>query len=325
MMQRFSGLGKDWKARLMQRQGALRLALLAFCGLALGVVVANEVEIRLWRGMPPPPAPRVERGTTEARAPARKFEDYDGLLERNLMQVELRRAAMPEAAAPLPEAVTAEVEDAPPQQTSLPAELLGTLGGDDEVAVALIRDRRNREVELYRVGDSLFRQAVVLRIGRGEVEVLRGNNREILLLDEVDAPPPPPEPEPAQDLVERAPEPGEAPDLVISEAGDNNWEIDRESFDEVLKDLGPLLTQARVVPNFRGGRIDGYKIFAIREDSLFEKIGLQNGDVIRNVNGVGVNTPERALQLFQQLRSETDFRIDIEREGAAQTFSYRLR
>jgi general secretion pathway protein C len=244
------------------------------------------------------------------------------VLDRNLMQVDVSR----------PTAVTGATEpteilvDETVRPSGLPAEVLGTLGGSDEVAVALIRDKRNKEVDVYRVGDKLFGEALIIGIRRGEVEVLRGNNREVLTLFDTEAPAapePPPTPEtPESSLVQPT---RQSPELVIAETGDNSWEIDKDSFDTVLQDLGPLLTQARVVPNFKGGKIDGYKVFAIKEGSLFEKIGLSNGDIIRNVNGVAINTPERALQLFQQLRAETDFRIDIERDGTPQTFSYRLR
>lgn len=320
MMLKPGRLGKDWRAFFDARRRGLRGMLWGLVGLLIGVVIMRMLEIVSWSGMPPPPAPTVVEKVVEVKP--RPFESYAVVLERNLMQVDVSRPAAP----------TEPVEDAPlevdavARPSALPAEVLGTLGGSDEVAAALIRDKRNKEVDVYRVGDKLFGEAIIIGIRRGEVEVLRGSKREVLALFDSDAPPPP-EPAPAAEspeasLVQPA---RETPELVVAETGANTWEIDKQSFDNVLQDLGPLLTQARVVPNFKGGKIDGYKVFAIKEGSLFEKIGLSNGDVIRNVNGVGINTPERALQLFQQLRAESDFKIDIERDGTPQTFSYSLR
>jgi general secretion pathway protein C len=321
MMQKPGLLGKDWRAFFDARRRRLRGILWGLVGLLVGIALMRVLGIATWSGMPPPPPPAVvAEAPTEVRV--RTFASYKVVLDRNLMQVDVSR----------PTAVTGATEpteilvDETVRPSGLPAEVLGTLGGSDEVAVALIRDKRNKEVDVYRVGDKLFGEALIIGIRRGEVEVLRGNNREVLTLFDTEAPAapePPPTPEtPESSLVQPT---RQSPELVIAETGDNSWEIDKDSFDTVLQDLGPLLTQARVVPNFKGGKIDGYKVFAIKEGSLFEKIGLSNGDIIRNVNGVAINTPERALQLFQQLRAETDFRIDIERDGTPQTFSYRLR
>lgn len=326
MMQNPGSLGKDWRAWLASRRRGLKGVSWGVVGLLVGVLIMRLVEIRIWSGMPAAPAPEVETRKVETARP-KAFSEYQATLERNLMQVEVTRPAPEIEAAAQAEADAEAAASAPPKPSALPAEVLGTLGGDDEVAAALIRDKRNKEVDVYRVGDKLFGEAVIIAIRRGEVEVLKGNRREILTLYESDAPPAAPEPAAqAEDTGSTLAQPvKDTPELIVSESGDNAWEIDKESFDTVLQDLGPLLTQARVVPNFKGGKIDGYKVFAIKEGSLFEKIGLSNGDVIRSVNGVGINTPERALQLFQQLRAETDFRIDIERDGASETFSYTLR
>lgn len=324
MMQNPGSLGKDWRGWLASHWRGLKGVLWGVVGLLVGALIMRLVEIRIWSGMPAAPAPEFETRKVETARP-KPFSEYQATLDRNLLQVAVTRPAPEIEAAAKAEAEAAA--SAPPKPSALPAEVLGTLGGDDEVAAALIRDKRNKEVEVYLVGDKLFGEALIVAIRRGEVEVLKGNRREILTLYDGDAPPPAPEPtaeaehsEPMLDQPVR-----ETPELIVSESGENAWEIDKESFDAVLHDLGPLLTQARVVPNFKGGKIDGYKVFAIKKGSLFEKIGLSNGDVIRSVNGVGINTPERALQLFQQLRAETEFRIDIERDGASKTFSYTLR
>ncbi len=321
MMQKPGLLGKDWRAFFDARRRSLRGVLWGLVGLFIGIALMRILGIASWSGMPPPPPPNVvAEAPVEVRP--RTFESYREVLDRNLMQVDVSRPA----AATEPSEPAEVLVDDTVRPSGLPAEVLGTLGGSDEVAVALIRDKRNKEADVYRVGDKLFGEALIIAIRRGEVEVLRGNNREVLTLFDVEAPALP-EPAPAPETPEASlvQPTRESPELVIAETGENAWEIDKDSFDTVLQDLGPLLTQARVVPNFKGGKIDGYKVFAIKEGSLFEKIGLSNGDIIRNVNGVAINTPERALQLFQQLRAETDFRIDIERDGTPQTFSYRLR
>ena len=46
---------------------------------------------------------------------------------------------------------------------------------------------------------------------------------------------------------------------------------------------------------------------------MYAKIGIQNGDVIRRINGYEMNTPDKALEIYQKLRDAS--RIEIERRG----------
>ena len=46
-----------------------------------------------------------------------------------------------------------------------------------------------------------------------------------------------------------------------------------------------LLTQARAVPYFKQGKSVGLRLFAIKAGSLFEKIGLKNGDKVVAMSG----------------------------------------
>ena len=42
--------------------------------------------------------------------------------------------------------------------------------------------------------------------------------------------------------------------------------------------------QARIVPSFKDGVAQGFKLFSIRPDSIYSKIGIQNGDVIKRIS-----------------------------------------
>jgi general secretion pathway protein C len=89
--------------------------------------------------------------------------------------------------------------------------------------------------------------------------------------------------------------------------------------------MSKLMTQIRVVPNFTDGQPDGFKIFAIRPGSLFAKIGLQNGDVLKRVNGVEIQGPEQAFEAYQRLKDETSIQIDLVRRNENKTLNYEVR
>jgi general secretion pathway protein C len=83
--------------------------------------------------------------------------------------------------------------------------------------------------------------------------------------------------------------------------------------------------QARIVPAFKDGVSQGFKLFSIRPDSIYTKIGIQNGDVVKRINGFDMNTPEKALEVYSKLRESNRIDIEIERNGTPIRKTYNVR
>lgn len=80
--------------------------------------------------------------------------------------------------------------------------------------------------------------------------------------------------------------------------------------------------QARIVPAFREGVPLGFKLFAIRSGSLYERAGLRNGDIVRSLNGMDLSSPEKALEAYRTQRNASRIEAEIEREGKLITLTY---
>jgi general secretion pathway protein C len=106
----------------------------------------------------------------------------------------------------------------------------------------------------------------------------------------------------------------------IREVSEGVYEVDQKMLDELLGDPNQILTQARVIP-----QEDGLRFFGIRPNSIFFKIGLRNGDVIHKINDVELDNVENALSLFEELRRQTRFTIDLTRRGQRLTYEYTVR
>ena len=57
----------------------------------------------------------------------------------------------------------------------------------------------------------------------------------------------------------------------------------------------PILSQGS------GGQVDGFTLVDIMPGSIYEQLGLQRNDVIKGVNGEGVNSPTKAMELYKSL------------------------
>ena len=111
----------------------------------------------------------------------------------------------------------------------------------------------------------------------------------------------------------------------IKKTGADEYEIDRGMLDEQLQDLNRLGSQARIIPHYKSGKADGFKLVGIRPGSLYTYIGIRSGDVIRRVNGEEISSPTKALALYDKLRTTSQVSIDIERRGKPKTLAYTIK
>ena len=102
----------------------------------------------------------------------------------------------------------------------------------------------------------------------------------------------------------------------VRQLSPNQYVMTRSELNSRLTNLPDLATKARIVPSFKNGVADGFKLFSIVPDSLYAKIGIQNGDVIRRINGYEMNSPEKALEIYQKLRDASRIEVEIERRYA---------
>ncbi len=238
---------------------------------------------------------------------------------------------------PLPKEpeVTAPTEvkvdlNAEPVRTSLRLKLLGTLISLlPEWSVASIQDVTSLKTATYMVGD-MVQTAKVLEIERTRVIILNNNRREFIDSTPGDGTGAPPPPAMVAPIASTPPPPGgAAPGTLVTGAGvkqidENNYTVARSEIDKTLSNLNDVAMQARIVPAFKDGVSQGFKLFSIRPDSIYTKIGIQNGDVIKRINGFDMNSPEKALEVYTKLKEANRIDIEIERNGATMRKTYAI-
>ena len=206
--------------------------------------------------------------------------------------------------APEPEART--------QFSELKAKLLGTAPGAGMDSYAIIEDDANKTQQLYRVGDKL-QSRTLARVEWDRVTLKGAQGDEVLRIIE-------PTGKPGQAVAAPAPSVG-----GIQQRSDIDFVIDRTEIDKAMDNLNQLFTQMRAVPHFQDGKAAGFRLFAIKQDSVFEKLGLKNGDVVSRINGNELTDPARAMSLIQELRSEGRITVDVNRNRQPTTINYEIR
>jgi general secretion pathway protein C len=204
-----------------------------------------------------------------------------------------------------------------PVRSALRVKLLGTLvASDTQWSLASIQDLETQRARSLMVGDDLM-GARILSIERERI-IVAANNREEFIDGEAS-------PTAAPALTRTTATANPVPESGIRAVGEHAYEIPNEELQNALSRLDLLATQARVVPAIEDGKPAGFKLAAIRPGSLYTKIGLQNGDVLKRINGLTLDTPEKMLEAFAKLREAKHIELDIGRAGGSVRKVYDVR
>lgn len=234
----------------------------------------------------------------------------------------------------LPEEAPEELEpDEPafdPNAEAVPSTLNLTLVGTmvanrPEWSFATIKGSGSPDAGVYLVGDEI-EGAEIIEIERLRVILNNQGRKEYISIDGPEAPTPPSRRTPP--AVASRSSRGNRPkveEAEVRQVDENTFEISREDVEKQLSNLSALATQARVIPNFKDGKANGFKIFSIRPGSIYQKLGLQNGDVIRKINGYQMDSPEKALELYARLRESSRIEVELERRGSVTTKALNVR
>jgi len=200
---------------------------------------------------------------------------------------------------------TEEIENLQP--TSLKLALLGTVLGNRQNTFAVIEEIDKKKQALCRVGDSV-QGAIVKKILRGKV-ILRVKERdEILTIEEAAAL------RAGKEYL--TPEPIEAGDTIM---------VSRSVVQESMKNIHNLLSQVRIRPYFRDGKADGLLVTNLKPESFFAKLGFKNGDIVQEIDGRIIKTPEDVLHAYKKIRLGSQVVLQIMRNNEQKIINYKFR
>lgn len=103
----------------------------------------------------------------------------------------------------------------------------------------------------------------------------------------------------------------------VLKKSDTDFELKRNDINRLTNNLPELLQQARAVPRMGpGGMIECFNLADIASGSIYERLGLKRGDCIKSVNGEKIDSPAKAMELYNALRSSANtINLGFEREG----------
>jgi general secretion pathway protein C len=194
----------------------------------------------------------------------------------------------------------------PQQDIALLIELKGTVAGGAKYGFAIIEEKGTRKQRLVKTGDILL-GVEILRIRRNVIDILVNNQEQTLKIVE------------SKEGSILPPSPGMKPAIAPG-----TTVLSRSEIDEGLQDMGSLLRQALVRPNFTAGVPDGFMISNIRAGSLYKKMGMMDGDIIQEVNHKKIQTADDVMGLLSTIKSSPGLSMTVKRKGNLETLNYQF-
>ena len=85
-----------------------------------------------------------------------------------------------------------------------------------------------------------------------------------------------------------------------------------------------LATRFQAIPVRQNGQHIGFRLKALRGESLLKKLNFQESDVFTEVNGIGLNKPLQALDALKSLTTSTDISVTVLRNGVEETINFSM-
>ncbi|MBI5526528.1 MAG: general secretion pathway protein GspC [Deltaproteobacteria bacterium] len=264
---------------------------------------------------PLPELPKTEAATGGGGHRQASPPNLDGVKDKNIFGTARQAPINIDTTIPVDDS---RPEDFEPTLSQIKAKLVGTVVAEDpQWSLCVLVETGTQATGIYGVGSVVQDDYFITKIERKRVTLTHSNRFEYLDLEEEHG-----APRPALPISKKVEEP--ASGEGVRKLTDTSYVVSQAEIDKTLSNLNQVAMQARIVPNFEGGKANGFKLFSIKPDSIYSKIGLQNGDVVQKINGFEMNSPDKALEIYQKLKDSKSVKIDISRGGKAMSYDYTI-
>lgn len=253
----------------------------------LGVDIFYKI-VRLKVAGSPSVAIRQTSAMSATAGQGRSIEYYNVIAKRNLFQTTLQAIFDKNAGGNLP-----------PSEEYTAFDLKGTMPINQAVGYAIVEEKGKGKQKLYRIGD-MIGQARLIRITRNTA-ILKDGEKEFVMKIKESAEGP---------LMGRSPKPG------------SGIAVNRQEVTQSLTDLKSIMSQAVVRPFLVEGVQQGFIVSSIVPGSLYQKLGLQNGDVVVDVNNKKLESADDILRLVNTMQAGGSVSVKLMRNGQNETINY---
>jgi general secretion pathway protein C len=272
-----------------------------FITLLLTVLLAYQLAIFVWQIVPQPDLKHaVSTNTVVTNAQSSSAELSTQQKVAQISGKHLFGQVERNAAAPV------QVQDAP--KSSLNYKLRGIYYSSEESIAAVILQKNNLDGEFYRLGDEVDTNIYIHQIQPDHIIISRQGRLEKLILEKPTA-----DMSGNQQVQARTSLPAASSTRIL------------KSYRRRYKDNPMALARRfQAIPVQENGNNIGYKLKALRGESLLKNLALEQDDVFVAINGIGLDKPFQALDALKSLTTANSVSVTVMRNGNRETLDFNL-
>lgn len=219
------------------------------------------------------------------------------------------------ALTPIVQAPPAQVQNlAAPAPSVGDLTLLGTAVGSFRETFALVLKGSSHEERVFRLGETVFSAGPLVSVKKDVAEILVGGRRVKILT-----------PQAVAAEAARPSAPAQPAGGLAAPTGAGSYVVDQRALNAALDNIGQAMTDARLLPSTKDGKVEGFRASEVKPQGIFGTIGIRNGDVLLRMNDFPIDSPEKAIQSFASLKGQSRIKLDLIRDGQPTTFNYEIR
>ena len=263
------------------------------------MLLAHQVALAVWQLVPVPeqalqqPRPTVVASTGPASQSANYLQQANAIGRAHLFgKVEVKQAVV-------------VVEEAP--ETQLNYKLRGIYYSTKASLSSAIVEVKPNQSKHYLLGDELADNITLAQIEPDHILINRYGKLERLNLQK--------------------PKPATASEIAAVRSGGssaNQTALLRSYKKRYASNPMALATRFQAIPVQQDGKNIGFKLKALRGESLLKRLNFQPDDIFTAVNGVSLKNPFEALDALKSLTTAERVSVTFTRNGSEQTLDFRI-
>ncbi|MBI5739347.1 MAG: PDZ domain-containing protein [Nitrospirae bacterium] len=272
------------------------------------LLTRNVISVSMTK-KPPPDAGSKDRSNVRQPTLKKDLMQYAPILEKNPF-------GAPGKLYPITVSRTEETESPDVPVTNLV--LMGTALGSGRLGYAIFEDSAQTPVQqqVFALGDRVFDYGVLKKIEHASAVIEKNGATFTVSIPDTAI-------EPLQDQ-KQIKEPAQ-PGPFARKVGEREYILDSRRIQKSLDNPEQILTDARLLPNIKNGKQEGFSISEVIPGGIYHSLGLRNGDVLLKINDLEISNAEVAIQAMSALRGMNNVNLDIIRGGQNMSMSYRIK
>jgi len=180
--------------------------------------------------------------------------------------------------------------------------LVGTTVFGEKSSV-IIEDLTKGSQGFYRLGD-IIKGFTLTKILKDSATLTRKDQQHVLRLSQGGTPP--------------------QSEEFARKAGEDSLIVSADKLTDMVSNIDQYVGQVVAYQHRENGKPAGFRIRHLIKGNDFEKLGIENGDIIKRVNGLEINDIPDVLKTVYKLSDDTDFQMEVERNGQTERLNYKL-